>query len=72
MCSSPRRATVIPRGRRRRGGGDGGLKGGNFREGEGLLSEVFFSVEQAKSILHVTDVALFIFHLRSAKCFFHG
>ena len=49
----------------------------------GKISELFinnsFSVEQAISYFAVTGVskqvllfALIIFHLRSAKCFFHG
>ena len=68
--------------------GRGAPKEGNFQGGEGLLSEFFFpgslskigellikksfSVEQATSCFTVTSVALIIFYLRSAKCFFHG
>ena len=68
--------------------GRGAPKEDNFQGGEGLLSEVFsreseykigellinnsFSVEQAISYFTVTGVALIIFYLRSAKCFFHG
>ena len=71
-----RRATGIPRG--------GGIDYRGFFPGDlGKIGELFinnsFSVEQAISYFAVTGVskqvlffALIIFHLRSAKCFFHG
>ena len=37
-----------------------------------LLINNSFSVEQTISYFTVTGVALIIFYLRSAKCFFHG
>ena len=77
---SPRRATVIP-------WGGGRVQKKAISEGCGLLTEFFsrelskigelsinnsFFVEQAISYFTVTGVALIIFYLRSAKCFFHG
>ena len=64
-----------------------GIQKKAISEGCGLLTEFFsrglskigellmnnsFSVEQAISYLTVAGVALIIFYLRSAKCFFHG
>ena len=75
---SPRRATVIPWGggskRRQFPRGVGCLQ--SFSRGLSKIGELLinnsFSVEQAISYFTVTGVALIIFYLRSAKCFFHG
>ena len=45
--------------------------GGLSKIGE-LVINNSLSVEQAVSYFTVTGVALIIFHLQSAKCFFHG
>ena len=81
-----RRATGIPRRGCPKGGnfrGGGIAYRGFFPGGLSKIGELFinnsFSVEQAISYFAVTGVskqvllfALIIFHLRSAKCFFHG
>ena len=68
-------------------GGGGGSKRSQFPRIVGCLQSFFpgrlskigdfliknsLSAEQAISYFTVTDVALIIFYLRSAKCFFHG
>ena len=71
-----------PKGGNFRGGGGaayrGFFPGGLSKIGELLINSSFF-VEQVISYFAVTGVskqvllfALIIFHLRSAKCFFHG